>query len=241
MTNNVIEVRNLRKTYKNTVAVDGVSFDVKRGEIFCIVGPNGAGKTTTVECMEGHRTPDSGTVSVLGCNPANDNGPLRQRIGVQLQESALPDRIKVWEALDMFASFYDNPVDWKDMLRALDLTDKRKTYFTKLSGGQKQRLFVALALINDPELVFLDELTTGLDPHARKSIWKMIENIRERGRTVVLTTHFMDEAERLADRVAIMQAGQIVALDTPMALVASRGVKSLEDVFLDMTEEVVSR
>ncbi len=241
MADDVIQVRNLRKVYGDTIAVDDVSFEVKEGEIFCIIGPNGAGKTTTVECLEGQRLPDGGTITVLGSNPAKDDGSFRQRIGVQLQESALPDRIKVWEALEMFASFYDNPVDWRELIQALDLADKQKTYYTKLSGGQKQRLFVALALINDPELVFLDELTTGLDPHARKSIWTMIEGIRDRGRTVVLTTHFMDEAERLANRVAIMQAGKIVALDEPTALVKEHGARSLEDLFLKITEETVTR
>jgi ABC-2 type transport system ATP-binding protein len=235
-TSPAIAVNSLRKSYGDTVAVDNVSFEVQIGEIFCIVGPNGAGKTTTIECLEGHRRPESGTVRVLGLDPGLENNGLRRRVGVQLQEANLPDRLRVWEALDLFASFYQHPVDWEKLLYSLDLQDKRKTYFTRLSGGQKQRLFVALALINDPEIVYLDELTTGLDPHARRSIWKLIEEIRDRGRTVVLTTHFMDEAEQLADRVAVMHRGKIVALDKPSHLVADAQARNLEEVFLTKTQ-----
>ncbi len=217
----IIEVRNLVKRYSNVVAVDRVSFQVHEGEIFGMVGPNGAGKTTTIECIEGLRHPDEGFISVLGMDPRRDGYALRERIGIQLQESALPDRIKVWEAMDMFAAFYPKTVDWNALIEQLGLVEKRKTAFTKLSGGQKQRLFIALALINDPEVVFLDELTTGLDPKARRAIWEMVHGIRDQGKTVFLTTHFMEEAERLCNRVAIMDQGRIVALDTPTNLIRS--------------------
>ena len=186
-----------------------------------MVGPNGAGKTTTIECIEGLRHPDSGLVKVLGMDPRRNGYALREKIGIQLQESALPDRIKVWEAMEMFASFYPKTVNGDDLLEQLGLIEKRKTAFTKLSGGQKQRLFIALALINDPEVVFLDELTTGLDPKARRSIWDLVLGIRDRGKTVFLTTHFMEEAERLCNRVAIMDQAKIVALDTPSNLISS--------------------
>jgi len=217
----VIEVRDLVKSYSGVKAVNGISFDVREGEIFGMVGPNGAGKTTTIECIEGLRHPDSGPVKVLGLDPRRNGFALREKIGIQLQESALPDRITVWEAMDMFATFYPKTVDGNDLLEQLGLIDKRKTAFTKLSGGQKQRLFIALALINDPEIVFLDELTTGLDPKARRSIWDLVLGIRDRGKTVFLTTHFMEEAERLCNRVAIMDQARIVALDTPSNLISS--------------------
>jgi ABC-2 type transport system ATP-binding protein len=205
------------------VAVDGVSFDVEPGQIFCLLGPNGAGKTTTIECLEGHRRPDAGEIRVLGSDPLED-ATLRRRIGVQLQEASLPARLKVGEILQLFSVLYERKtVPW-DLLERLGLEPKRDAYFDKLSGGQKQRLFVALALINDPEVVFLDEITTGLDPHARLSIWELIRGIRETGATVILSTHFMEEAEALADRVAIMKAGRLVANDTPRNLIdAIRG------------------
>lgn len=214
-----ILVRDLRKCYGETVAVDNVSFAVEEGEIFGMVGPNGAGKTTTIECIEGLRVPDAGQVHVLGLDPQRQGYELRQRIGVQLQEAELPPRLKVWEACDLFASFYHHSVPWQPLLEQLGLTDKQDSYVSKLSGGQKQRLFIILALLNDPELVFLDELTTGLDPQARRAMWELVRAIRDRGKTVFLTTHFMDEAERLCDRVAIMDHGQIIALDTPENLV----------------------
>lgn len=217
----VIEVRNLRKTYGQTVAVDDVSFQVRRGEIFAIVGPNGAGKTTTVESLIGLREPDSGVVQVLGLDPQREGFQLRRRIGVQLQQAAIADRLKVWEALDLFAAFYPHTLPQDALLEQWGLTEKRNTAFGKLSGGQQQRLFIALALLNDPELVFLDELTTGLDPQARRNTWDMVRAIRARGKTVVLVTHFMDEAEYLADRVAIIDSGRVIALDTPQALIAS--------------------
>jgi len=201
--------------------VDDVSFEVYEGEIFGMVGPNGAGKTTTVECIEGLRRPNNGFIQVLGLDPQKDSYPLRQRIGVQLQESTLQEHIKVWETLDLFSSFYPKPVDWRSLLEQLGLTEVRNTAFKKLSGGQKQRLFISLALINDPELVFMDELTTGLDPQSRRVMWDLVQGIRDRGKTVFLTTHFMEEAERLCDRVAIVDHGRIVALDSPENLIRS--------------------
>jgi len=217
----VVAVRDLVKHYPGARAVDGISFDVHRGEIFGVVGPNGAGKTTTIECLEGLRQPDGGTIQVLGLEPLRDRYQLRERIGVQFQSAALPDRIKVWEALDLFAAFYQQAADWQPLLEQMGLADRRDAYFAKLSGGQKQRVFIALALINNPDLAFLDELTTGLDPQARRAMWDQVRTIRERGTTVFLTTHFMEEAERLCDRVAIIDHGKIVALDTPQNLIDS--------------------
>jgi len=205
---------------------DDISFEVHEGEIFGMVGPNGAGKTTTIECIEGLRRPDGGTVQVLGMDPQRDGYDLRQHIGVQLQEAALPHRIKVWEAMDLFASFYRRSVDWHSLLEQLGLSEKHDASFINLSGGQKQRLFIALALVNDPDLVFLDELTTGLDPQARRAMWDLVQGIRERGKTVFLTTHYMEEAERLCDRVAIIDHGRIVALDTPENLIHSLGAEN---------------
>ncbi len=222
----VVEIENLRKTYGSLVAVDGISFAVQEGEIFGMVGPNGAGKTTTIECIEGLREQDGGSVRVLGSDPHRDGYALRPRIGVQLQESLLQDRIRVWEALHLFAGFYPNSMDWEPLLEGLGLAESRNVAFAKLSGGQKQRLFVALALVNDPELVFLDELTTGLDPHARRAIWDLVVEIRKQGKTVFLTTHFMEEAERLCDRVAIIDQGRIVALDSPENLIRRFGAES---------------
>ena len=215
----VIEVRGIRKAYGRTIAVDDVSFDVEQGEIFGLIGPNGAGKTTTLECVEGLRTTDRGTVTVLGLDPHRRARELQDRIGVQLQSAQLQKRIKVWEAVDLWASLYRNPVNGDRLLEQLGLADKRDAWFMTLSGGQKQRLFIALALINDPELVFLDELTTGLDPQARRTIWDLIRGIRDRGKTVFLTTHLMEEAERLCDRVAIIEHGRVIDIDTPDGLV----------------------
>lgn len=237
----VIEVNNLRKRYGDTVAVDDVSFAVDEGEIFGILGPNGAGKTTTVECADGVRTPDRGTVSVLGMDPERDRTELRQRVGIQLQHSELPDKIKVWEVLDLYASFYRGPADWQELLEVLGLSGKRDTAFTRLSGGQQQRLSIALALVGNPEIAVLDELTTGLDPHARREVWRLIEETRDRGVTVLLVTHFMEEAERLCDRVAVIDAGRVVAIDTPAGLVARAPVDpriagpSLDDAFVALT------
>jgi ABC-2 type transport system ATP-binding protein len=217
----VIRVSGIRKTYGRTVAVDEVSFEVNDGEIFGLIGPNGAGKTTTMECVEGIRKPDRGTISVLGLDPFRQVYKLQERIGVQLQQAQLQKRIKVWEAVDLWASLYRRKsVDGERLLEQLGLVDKRDAWFMNLSGGQKQRLFIALALINDPEVVFLDELTTGLDPQARRAIWELVRGIRDRGKTVFLTTHLMEEAERLCDRVAIIEHGRIIDIDTPQRLVA---------------------
>jgi ABC-2 type transport system ATP-binding protein len=218
-TDTVIVVDALRKTYGATTAVDDVSFSVQAGEVFGLLGSNGAGKTTTVECLEGLRKPDAGEVRVLGVDPLAHPERLRGKVGCQLQESHLPDRMRVWEALDLFAAAAPRPVDWTQVLEAWGLAAKRDAAFASLSGGQRQRLLVALALVTDPDVVFLDEMTTGLDPAARHTSWELIEAIRARGTTVVLVTHFMDEAERLCDRVAVMDAGRIVAMDTPSALI----------------------
>lgn len=221
----IVQVQGLHKTYGATVAVEDISFAVKEGEIFGMVGPNGAGKTTTIECLEGLRKPDRGTVCVLGVDPQRDSQTVRLRAGMQLQQSNLPDRMKVWEALDLYASFYPKPVNWEELLVQLGLDEKRNTAFSKLSGGQKQRLFIALALLPDPQLVFLDELTTGLDPQARHTIWDLVREIRAHGKTILLTTHFMEEAEKLCDRIAILDHGKIVALDTPANLISSLGAE----------------
>ena len=216
----VIQVSKIRKTYGSTVAVADVSFEVNKREIFGLIGPNGAGKTTTMECIEGLRSPDRGTISVLGLNPTRDLYKLQDRIGVQLQQAQLQKRIKVWEAVDLWASLYQKKaIDGERLLEHLDLVDKRDDWFMNLSGGQKQRLFIALALINDPEIVFLDELTTGLDPQSRRAIWNLVRDIRARGKTVFLTTHLMEEAERLCDRVAIIEHGRIIDIDTPQRLI----------------------
>ncbi len=217
----VIQISGVRKTYGSTVAVAEASFEVNEGEIFGLIGPNGAGKTTTMECIEGLRKPDRGAIKVLGLDPYRDVYKLQDRIGVQLQQAQLQKRIKVWEAVDLWASLYQKKtIDGEHLLEQLGLTDKRNAWFMTLSGGQKQRLFIALALINDPEVVFLDELTTGLDPQSRRAIWELVRGIRERGKTVFLTTHLMEEAERLCDRVAIMEHGRIIDIDTPEGLVA---------------------
>jgi ABC-2 type transport system ATP-binding protein len=217
---NVIEVTHLVKRYGDRAVVDDVSFGVEQGEIFAILGPNGAGKTTTVESISGLRTPDGGSISVLGLDPRRDRDQLREVLGVQLQESELPAKLKVREALDLFAAFYVNPVDKDELLDGLGLVEKRDTQYRKLSGGQKQRLSVALALVGNPRVAILDELTTGLDPQARRDTWQLIEDVRNRGVTVVLVTHFMEEAERLADRIAIIDRGRLIALDTPAGIIA---------------------
>jgi ABC-2 type transport system ATP-binding protein len=218
--NSIIQVSGLRKTYGSTMAVDDVSFEVKNGEIFGLIGPNGAGKTTTMECVEGLRAPDRGTVSVVGLDPQRDVYRLQKRIGVQLQQAQLQKRIKVWEAVHLWASLYDKrTADGDRLVEQLGLVEKRNAWFMDLSGGQKQRLFIVLALMNDPEVVFLDELTTGLDPQARRAIWELVRGIRDRGKTVFLTTHLMEEAERLCDRVAIIEHGRIIDMGAPEALV----------------------
>ena len=220
MSNPVIVVDGIGKRYGKTVAVDDVSFDVRQGEIFGLIGPNGAGKTTTMECVEGVREPDRGRISVLGLDPVRDVYALQSRIGVQLQQAQLQKRIKVWEAMHLWAHLYGkSAADGDRLLEQLGLADKRESWFMTLSGGQKQRLFIAMALINEPEVVFLDELTTGLDPQARRAIWDLVRGIRDRGKTVFLTTHLMEEAERLCDRVAIIEKGKILDIDTPAGLV----------------------
>jgi ABC-2 type transport system ATP-binding protein len=218
----VIQVLGIRKTYGTTVAVSEVSFEVNEGEIFGLIGPNGAGKTTTMECIEGVRPPDRGAISILGLDPFRDVYRLQNRIGVQLQEAQLQKRIKVWEAVDLWASLYTKAVNGDRLLEQLGLSSKRSASFMTLSGGQKQRLFIALALINDPEVVFLDELTTGLDPQSRRTIWELVRGIRDRGKTVFMTTHLMEEAERLCDRVAIIEHGKIIDIGSPQELVRRR-------------------
>jgi ABC-2 type transport system ATP-binding protein len=216
----VIEVSDLRKAYGRRTVVDGVSFSVEPGEIFGILGPNGAGKTTTVECIGGLRQRDGGRIRVAGMDPASESAALREVLGIQLQESRLPDKMSVIEALDLYASFYPEPHDPAELLERLGLVEQRKTYFAKLSGGQKQRLSVALALIGNPRVAILDELTTGLDPVARREVWDLLEDLRGTGVTLLLVSHFMEEAERLCDRVVVIDHGRIIASDTPEALAA---------------------
>jgi ABC-2 type transport system ATP-binding protein len=237
----IIEVEHLRKRYRDTVAVEDVSLAVEAGEIFGIVGPNGAGKTTTVELIQGLRTPDRGRVRVLGLDPWRDRDELRQRVGAQLQQSDLYAKVRVGEALELFASFYRDPADPGRLLEQLGLAGKRNTSFDKLSGGQRQRLSIALALVGNPEVAILDELSTGLDPHARRDTWRLIEEIRAGGVTVVLVSHYMEEIGRLCDRVAVLDAGRVVAIDTPERLTARvaadqrRDRLTLDDAFLALT------
>jgi ABC-2 type transport system ATP-binding protein len=219
----VVEVQGLRKLYGGRAVVDEVSFEVEAGEIFGIVGPNGAGKTTTVECIEGLRRPDAGRIRVLGLDPQRDARQVHRLLGAQLQQSRLPDRLEVWEAIDLYATFYEDPADPDELLELLGLTEHRNTRFAKLSGGQQQRLSIALALVGRPQVAVLDELTTGLDPRARRDTWTLIEQVRDRGVSILLVTHSMDEAERLCDRLAVIDRGRIVALETPAAIVAQAG------------------
>jgi ABC-2 type transport system ATP-binding protein len=215
-----VTVQNLVKKYGHLVAVNDVSLSINEGEIFGIIGPNGAGKTTTVECISGLRAPDSGSISVYGLSPQKDRDKIREFVGVQLQESALPPRLRVGEAVRLFASFYPNPLDPDQLLESLGIKHIANSSFKSLSGGQKQRLSIALALVGSPRLAILDELTTGLDPEARREIWSLIERMKDRGVTVILVTHFMDEAERLCDRLALINHGTVVVLDTPEAIAA---------------------
>ncbi|WP_406103862.1 ABC transporter ATP-binding protein [Streptomyces sp. NBC_01003] len=216
----LIEVAGLRKVYAGRAVVDDLSFTVGEGEIFGILGPNGAGKTTAVECIEGLRVPDAGRVRVAGLDPVADHDRVTEILGAQLQESELQAKLTVREALELYAAFYPNPADWRPLAERLRLTDKLGTRFAKLSGGQKQRLFIALALIGNPRVVVLDELTTGLDPRARRDTWQLIEDVRDSGVTVLLVTHFMEEAQRLCDRIAVIDKGRIAALDTPAGLIS---------------------
>jgi ABC-2 type transport system ATP-binding protein len=223
-----VEITHLRKAYGTLTAVDDVSLSVAEGEIFGILGPNGAGKTTAVECAVGLREPDAGTVRLLGLDPHADRAEVHEIVGVQLQASAQPPKLKVREILDMYQSFYRHPADVGGLVEALGLADKRNDYYKSLSGGQRQRLSVALALIGRPRIAVLDEMTTGLDPQARRQAWELIEGIRARGVTIVLVTHFMEEAERLCDRVALIDRGRVVALDTPAGLAArTRGGRTM--------------
>ncbi|WP_067820327.1 ABC transporter ATP-binding protein [Actinomadura kijaniata] len=215
----IIEVNGLRKAYGGRPVVDGVAFAVEEGEVFGILGPNGAGKTTTVECVEGLREPDAGAVRVAGLDPRGDRDELTGILGVQLQESELQEKLTVREALELYSAFYPDPADWRELAERLGLTGKLTTRFGRLSGGQKQRLFIALALVGRPRVVVLDELTTGLDPRARRDTWKLIEEIRDSGVTVLLVTHFMEEAQRLCDRIAVFRQGRVAALDTPAGLI----------------------
>jgi ABC-2 type transport system ATP-binding protein len=223
----VITVDHLRKAYGRVVAVEDISFEVEAGEIFGILGPNGAGKTTSVECAQGLRRPDGGTIRVLGLDPTTQAAQLRQRVGSQLQDSALPGRLRVAESIELFGAFAHRPVDCDELLARWRLEDQRDQAFDSLSGGQRQRLFIALAFVNSPEVVFLDELTQGLDPQARRATWELIREIRQGGTTVVLVTHFMDEAEYLCDRVAVVDSGKVVALDAPQGLIDGLGLASV--------------
>ncbi len=225
-----VTVTNLVKRYGSFTAVDDVSLSIHEGEIFGIIGPNGAGKTTTVECISGLRVPDSGSISVYGLSPRHDRDKIREFVGVQLQESELPPRLKVGEALELFAAIYPNPLDPQEILESLGIKHIERSAFKNLSGGQKQRLSIALALVGNPKIAILDELTTGLDPEARRDTWALIERMRDRGVTVILVTHFMDEAETLCDRLALINHGRLRALDTPEAIAAEAGTNRLRFV-----------
>ncbi len=216
----IIDVHDLRKRYGDRTVVDGISFSVDEGEIFGILGPNGAGKTTTVECIGGLRHPDGGRISVAGMDPTKEGTAFREAVGIQLQESRLPDKQTVAEALELYSSFYSHPRDWHELLERLGLVDQAKSYFGKLSGGQKQRLSVALALVGNPRVAILDELTTGLDPAARREVWSLLEELKGTGVTLLLVSHFMEEAERLCDRVVVIDRGRVIAADTPEGLAA---------------------
>jgi ABC-2 type transport system ATP-binding protein len=222
-TESVVTVEHVVKRYGSFFAVNDISFSIKEGEIFGIIGPNGAGKTTTVECISGLRTPDSGSISIYGLSPHKDRNKIREFLGVQLQESSMPPRLKVHEAVELFASFYPNPMDPAGLLETLGISQVKDSTYKSLSGGQKQRLSIALALVGNPKVAILDELTTGLDPEARRETWTLIESIRDRGVTVILVTHFMDEAERLCDRLALINHGKLAVLDTPEAIAALAG------------------
>ncbi len=217
--NSIIEVNNLEKKYGDINAVNGVSFSVEQGEVFGILGPNGAGKTTTVEIIEGLRKPNAGSIKVCNIDALKEPQRIKELVGVQLQATSLYDNIRVKEALDLFGSYYQKSIPPERILEEVSLTEKKNSQVSKLSGGQKQRLSVGLALVNDPEVIFLDEPTTGLDPQARHNIWSIVEKLRERGKTVVMTTHYMEEAEQLCHRLAIIDRGKIIAMDTPDNLI----------------------
>ena len=219
----MVTVQHLVKRYGGLIAVNDVSFSIREGEIFGIIGPNGTGKTTIVECISGLRTPDSGSINVYGLSPQKERRKMKEFVGVQLQETALPPRLKVGEAVSLFASFYAHPLNPDELLESLGMKQVEDSIYRNLSGGQKQRLSIALALVGAPKIAILDELTTGLDPEARRETWDLIEGIRRRGATVILVTHFMDEAERLCDRLALINHGTIAVLDTPEAIAATAG------------------
>ena len=222
----VVEVESLVKRYGSLAAVDGVAFSVEEGEVFGVLGPNGAGKTTTVEMIEGLRKPDNGSIRILGIDALREPERIKELIGVQLQTTSLYDRIRVKEAVDLFGGYYRRAIPTATLLDEVSLTDKMNSYVSELSGGQKQRLALALALVNDPGVLFLDEPTTGLDPQARRSVWGTIAGLGKKGKTIILTTHYMEEAEELCRRVAIMDHGKIITLDTPDALIAGAGLDS---------------
>ncbi|HEY1307702.1 MAG TPA: ABC transporter ATP-binding protein [Vicinamibacterales bacterium] len=237
-----VSCHHLKKSYGDVIAVDGLSLDVRRGECFGLLGPNGAGKTTTIEILEGLLAPDAGDVEVLGLRWRTDERELRQRLGIQLQETQFTDKLTVEETLRLFRSFYDRGRSVDDLLALVELESKRASWVVKLSGGQKQRLSIAVALVGDPDLLFLDEPSTGLDPQSRRQLWGVLQRFRAGGGTILLTTHYMDEAEVLCDRVAVVDHGKIIALDTPKALIAALGAPrtivhegTLEDVFMSLT------
>ena len=232
-TDTAIRCRGLKKSYGRVVAVDGLDLEVRRGECFGMLGPNGAGKTTTVEILEGLNTPDAGEVEVLGERWKGDGRALRARLGVQLQETKFPEKLRVAEVLALFRSFYPRGLSVEQALALVALEEKAEAVVRTLSGGQKQRLSLACALVGDPELVFLDEPTTGLDPQARRQAWEVVESLKASGRTVLLTTHYMEEAARLCDRVAIMDHGKVIAQGTPGALVASLGAEHVIEFAVD--------
>jgi ABC-2 type transport system ATP-binding protein len=234
-------LRGLRKSFADVVAVDGIDLEVTRGECFGLLGPNGAGKTTTLEICEGLTAPDEGTVELLGLNWATGEGRLRQRIGIQLQETQFPEKLTVGETLRLFRSFFRHGLSLEESIQAAQLEEKRKARVGTLSGGQKQRLAMACALVGDPELLFLDEPTTGLDPQARRHLWDLVDSLKQAGRTIILTTHYMDEAERLCDRVAIMDQGRIIALDSPERLIASIGGEHIVEFAITGNDSVVDQ
>ena len=222
----VVIVKNLIKRYGQLIAVNDVSFSIEKGEVFGLLGPNGAGKTTTVEMIEGLRKPDSGSIEVCGIDALREPGKIKEIIGVQLQSTTLYDKIRVKEVIDLFGSYYRKSIPTEDILNEVSLVDKKDSFVETLSGGLKQRLAMALALVNDPEILFLDEPTTGLDPQARRNVWEVVENLKGRGKTIILTTHYMEEAEQLCQRVGIIDQGKIIAMDTPRNLIANSGLES---------------
>jgi len=241
----ILKVNNLKKRYGKVKAVDGISFSVKRGEIFGVLGPNGAGKTTTLECIEGLRSYDDGEIEIFGEKMTTNNDFFKKKMGIQLQESSLPQRMKVWEALDFFSSFYNKNVDWKDLLVRLHIDDKRNNYFSNLSGGEKQRVFVALAMINDPEILFLDEITTGLDPQARRHMWKTMKEIKNMGKTIVMSTHYMEEAEYLCESKEEVDPGIFKDLKSVCDISLKDGkieiVGTGTDVLMDIARVITDR